>query len=106
MRYYNRYEDFLINGKQTVVPQINIQSKTTDKKFIYRVGKSRLDKVSYEFYKSPFFGWLILSANPQYGGLETNIKDGDVIIIPYPLNATLQDYKKSLQSYNKNTKYG
>ena len=27
MRYYNRYEDFLINGKQTVVPQINIQSK-------------------------------------------------------------------------------
>ena len=37
MRYYNRYQDFLLNGEQTVVPFVNIPSKPTDKKFIYRV---------------------------------------------------------------------
>lgn len=99
MIYYDRYEDFLINGKQTVVPQIKLTPKSTDKKYIYRVGKSRLDKISFDFYSTPFFGWLILNANPQYGGLETNIKDGDVLIIPFPLNSTLQDYKKSLDRH-------
>ena len=99
MRYYNRYEDFLINGKQTVVPQINIQSKATDKKFIYRVGKSRLDKISYEFYKTPYFGWLIQIANPQYGSLEKDIPDGSVLIVPFPLVQSLQDYKNALDTH-------
>lgn len=99
MQYYNRYEDFLINGKQTVVPFVSIPSKSSDKKYIYRQGKSRLDKISYEFYNAPYFGWLILAANPKYGGLETNIPDNSVIFIPFPLTDSLQDYKSALDKY-------
>lgn len=99
MRYFNRYQDFLINGKQTVVPFVNIPSKPTDKKYIYRVGRSRLDKISYEFYETPYFGWLILAANAKYGGLESNIEDGATLIIPFPLVNSLQDYKKALDTH-------
>jgi hypothetical protein len=48
--YYNRYSEFLINGEQTVVPFVQIPQKVTDKTYIYKVGKSRLDRVSQEFY--------------------------------------------------------
>jgi hypothetical protein len=98
-QYYNRYSDFNINGEQTIVPFVNIAQKPTDKTFIYKVGRSRLDVVSQEFYNSPFFGWLILQANPQFGGLENNIYDGAVLIIPYPLLPSLQDYKSAVSEY-------
>jgi hypothetical protein len=98
-QYYNRYSDFLINGEQTVVPFVRIAPKTTDKTYIYKVGRSRLDVVSQEFYNSPFFGWLILQANPEFGGLENNIYDGAVLIIPFPLLPSLQDYKGAINEY-------
>ena len=98
MQYYNRYQQFLINGEQTIVPNVTIPFKTTDKRYIYFQGKSRLDKISYEFYKTPYFGWLIQMANPQYGSMETNIEDGAVLIIPYPLVVSLQDYKNALDN--------
>ena len=75
-QYYNRYNDFIIDGQQTVFPYVTIPGKSSDKKYIYRVGQSRLDKVSQQYYGSPFFGWLILQANPTYGGEEWNISDG------------------------------
>jgi len=99
MRYYNRYSNFLVNGEQTVVPFVKIPSKTTDKRYIYRTGRSRLDKISQEFYESPYFGWLILAANPKYGGLENNIPDNSLLFIPYPLTASLQDYNNALDNY-------
>jgi hypothetical protein len=98
-QYYNRYSDFLINGEQTVVPYVTLPKKTTDKVFIYKVARSRLDKVSQEFYNSPVFGWLILQANPQFGGLENNIYDGAMLIIPFPLLPSLQDYKGALENH-------
>jgi len=98
-QYYNRYSDFNINGEQTIVPFVNITQKTTDKTYIYKVGRSRLDVVSQEFYNSPFFGWLILQANPQFGGLENNIYDGAVLIVPFPLLPSLQDYKSAIGEY-------
>jgi hypothetical protein len=76
-----------------------VPSKPTDKTFIYKVAKSRLDKVSQEFYNSPVFGWLILQANPQFGGLENNIYDGAILIIPFPLVPSLQDYKAAIENY-------
>ena len=97
--YYNRYTEFLISGEQTVVPYVQIPQKTTDKSYIYKVARSRLDKVSLEYYNSPYFGWLILQANPQFGGLENNIYDVAVLIIPFPLLPSLQDYKTSLENY-------
>jgi len=99
MDYYNRYKDFLINGQQTVVPFINISQRFTDQRYVYTKNKSRLDKISFEKYGTPYFGWLILAANPMYGGLEQNIPDGTILIIPFPLTASLQDYKAALDTY-------
>ena len=98
-RYYNRYSDFNINGENLVVPFIKLPSLPTDKKTIYKVNSSRLDKISQQYYESPYFGWLILQANPQVGGLEWNIKDGQVLIVPYPLVASLQKYKQAVDDY-------
>lgn len=99
LQYYNRYSSFLVNGKQTVVPYINLPGKSSDKRYIYKVGISRLDKVSQQHYNSPFFGWLILQANPQYSGFEFNIPDGSVLTIPYPLLTSLQEYKNELDNH-------
>jgi hypothetical protein len=98
-QYFNRYSNFIINGEQTVVPYINLPLKTTDKKIIYKVGQSRLDKLSQQFYGSPYFGWLIMIGNPIYGGQEWNIPDGSILTIPFPLVASLQDYKNELDNH-------
>lgn len=98
-QYYNRYNEFLVNGEQSVVPYVQLPSKTTDKSFIYRIGQSRLDKVSQQFYNSPYYSWLILQANPVFGGMENNIYDGAVLLIPFPLIPSLQDYKGALENY-------
>jgi len=98
-QYYNRYQEFLINGQQTVVPYVSLPSKGTDQRFIYKASVSRLDKVSQQYYDSPFFGWLILQGNPQFGGLEWNIPDNSIIRIPFPLITSLQDYKNALNNH-------
>jgi hypothetical protein len=98
-QYYNRYNNFSIDGKQTVVPYITLPSKTTDKRFIYKVNQSRLDKVSQQYYNSPTFGWLIMMANPNFGGQEWNIPDGAILTIPFPLITSLQDYKSALDNH-------
>ena len=98
-RYFNRYNNFVINGEQTVVPFVKINSKPSDRKYFYVKNVSRLDKISQEIYGSPYFGWLILAANPQYGGLEWNIPDGDLLIVPYPLVNSIQDYEANLKTY-------
>ena len=97
--YWNRYTQFLINGQQTVVPFVQLPGKTTDKTYIYKIGRSRLDKVSQEFYGTPYFGWLILQANPQFGGLENYIFDGAILTIPFPLLPSLQDYKGAIENH-------
>jgi len=98
-QYYNRYENFLINGNQTIVPFLQLPQRSSDQKYIYRTNQSRLDKISYEKYGTPYFGWLIQMANPLYGGLESDIPDGTILIIPFPLVAALQDYKSALDTH-------
>jgi hypothetical protein len=98
-QYYNRYSDFIINGEQTVVPYVPLPIKSTDKRYIYKVSQSRLDKISQQYYGSPYFGWLIMAANPIFGGLEWNIMDGTILTIPFPLVASLQDYKNALNNH-------
>jgi hypothetical protein len=99
LQYFNRYSQFLQNGAQTVVPYINLPSKSSDKVYIYKVGSSRLDKISQQFYGTPFFGWLILLSNPKYTGFEFNIPDSAILTIPYPLLSSLQDYKNTLENH-------
>lgn len=96
--YYNRYNNFLVNGQQSVVPFVRLTPKSTDLVYIYKNGQSRLDKISMQFYGSPFFGWLIQIANPQLSSNEFNIPDGTILTIPFPLVASLQDYKGQLDN--------
>jgi len=99
MQYWDRYQNFLINGQQTVVPYVNIGSRTSDQKYVYMKNKTRLDKLSFEKYGTPYFGWIILMANPEFGGLEMNISDGAVLTIPFPLISALQDYKSAIDTH-------
>ena len=79
---YNRYNNFILDGQQTVVPYITLPTKSTDK-----------------YYGSATFGWLIMQGNPTYGGQEWNIPDGAILTIPFPLVASLQDYKNQLDNH-------
>ena len=97
--YYNRYEDYITDGKFRIVPGIEIPIKGTDKYIQYRKEKNRMDVISQEYYGSPMFGWLILLGNPIYGGQEWNIPDGAILTIPFPLVASLQDYKNELENH-------
>ena len=99
LQYWNRYSNFLINGQQTIVPYVTLPSKSTDKNYIYKIAQSRLDKISQQYYGTPYFGWLIQVANPQYSGSEFSIPDGAVLTIPFPLVASLQDYNNALDNY-------
>lgn len=99
MAYFNRYQYFLVNGEQTVVPFVTLPSKTTDKRVVYRTGKSRLDKISQDYYSSPYFGWLIMVANPEFGTTEWDIPDGSLLVIPFPLISSLQDYKAAVDNH-------
>ena len=69
------------------------------KKYFYKKNVSRLDKISQDYYGSPYFGWLIMLANPEYGGLEWNIPNGALLAIPFPLTASIQDYEANLKKY-------
>jgi hypothetical protein len=98
--YFDRYESFIDDGKFRIVPGIEIPIKGTDKYHQYRKTKDRLDKLSQEFYGSPTFGWLIMLANPSAGTNEFELSDNFILRIPFPLTATLQDYKKGIELYN------
>lgn len=97
-RYYDRYEEFRSNGNVRVLPFLKIPRKNTDQQITYN-GSKRLDIISNDYYNSPNFGWLILQANPEYGGLEFDIPDGAVLSIPYPLNESLQQYERAIIRY-------
>lgn len=98
--YFNRYEYFIEDGDYKIVPGIDIPIKPGDKYIQFKSGKDRFDKLSDEYYGSPFYGWLIMQANPLAGGVEFEIPENFRIRIPYPLLPTLQDYKKSVEQYN------
>ena len=98
---FDRYSQFRKNGLFTTIPFGVIPEKRSDVKIIFNKGEMRLDQISYQYYNSPDFAWLILQANPQYGSLEYNIPDKVELRIPYPLDASLSDYRKSIDDYNK-----
>ena len=99
MSYYNRYSEFIVNGDFIMVPQISLVRKSSDRRIVYKVGQTRLDKLSQQFYESPYYGWLIMQANPQYGGQEWNIPDSTIITVPFPLMQSLEEYKTKLDQY-------
>lgn len=100
-KYFNRYEKFTSNGEVKPIPGIQIPVGSGDKTIVYKLGETRLDIVSQNYYNNPYHGWLIMLANPQYGGLEFNIKDRDIIRIPHPFDSALERYINSVELYRK-----
>ena len=98
--YFDRYQLFEQDGSFRIVPGIELPIKSSDKYVFYKRGQTRFDKLSQEYYSSPTFGWLIMSANPNLGSLEFDIPNNSLIRIPYPLISSLQDYKRAVDLYN------
>lgn len=98
--YYNRYKTTNSDEQYNIVPFVKLTPKESDKFFIYEVNRTRLDKLSQEYYSSPFYGWLIMLANPEYGSSEWDIPSGTPIRIPFPLDVTLEEYKNKLADLN------
>lgn len=93
---YDRYKQFRVNGGVQTVPGITIDPKDTDYFEIYKLGQSRLDIISNDYYGDPNYDWLIMLANPEYGSLEYKIPDGATLRIPYPLSITLENYNNKI----------
>jgi hypothetical protein len=90
--YTDRYSKFRDNGNIKPLPGIIIPVNSTDKQAIYKLGESRLDKLSNLYYLNPYSGWLIMLANPEYGGLEFNIPDMTLLRIPFPYESAISRY--------------
>lgn len=99
--YYDRYGEFKTNGGMTTIPGIFIPVSSTDKRVVYKVGETRLDKLSQKYYNNPYHGFLIMSANAKYGGLEFDIKDRDVIVIPFPWKTAVERYIQEINEHKR-----
>jgi len=97
--YYDRYADFRSNNEIKPIPGITIPVLSSDKYVIFRKGQSRLDKLSNTYYNNPYSGWLIMQANPEYGGLEFNIPDNVSIRIPFPFESAVQSYISAVSNH-------
>lgn len=98
---FDRYSQVRNGNEIGLVPFVEIPVKSTDRHETYRKGLTRLDQLSYQYYDSSDYAWLIMQANPQYGSMEFAIPDGSELRIPYPLNSTLDDYQKGIETYKK-----
>ncbi len=102
--YFDRYNNFRVNGEIKPIPGILIPESGSDKQVIYKQGQSRLDKISNLYYNNPYSGWLIELANPEFGGLEFNIPDMTSLRVPFPYDSAIARY--ITQVNNHRTLYG
>jgi hypothetical protein len=98
---YSRYNAFIKGAEYTKVPFIDVPFNQTDRYVTYKVGETRLDLLSYQYYDDPNYGWFILQANPSVGALEFTIKDGTRLRIPYPLQTALRGYEEGIARYKR-----
>lgn len=101
MKSFDRYSPFKANGKVSMVPFVEIRKKKTDKYIRYIKNSTRLDKLSYEYYNNPDFGWLIMQSNPEHGSVENFIPDGVLLRIPYPLDETINIYLEDIKKFKE-----
>jgi len=98
-QYYDRYQKFKVNGKFKMIPFIKLTPKPSDKTVVYSTETTRLDKLSQEYYGNPYHGWLIMLANPKYGGVEEAIPNNEIIRIPFPFNNSIEQYMSAVNTY-------
>ena len=101
MADFDRYTPFKVNGKIEIVPFIKIRKKDTDKYVEFNKRTMRLDKLSYEYYESCDYGWLIMQANPEYGSIENFIPNNVILRIPFPLQETINLYVSDINKYKE-----
>lgn len=99
--YLDRYKRFRSDENYQPIPGINIPQKNTDKIILYKLGSTRFDRLSNDYYDSPYFGWLIMLANPQYGGLEFSIPNNSPIRVPFPFKPSIDGYLNGIEQYLK-----
>lgn len=97
--YYDRYNGFRVNEGMKPIPGLTIPTADSDKNMVYKQSVSRLDKLSQMYYNNPYSGWLIMLANPEYGGLEFNIPDMTVIRIPFPFDSAISRYITEVKNH-------
>jgi hypothetical protein len=98
--YYNRYSKFMLDGQVFErVPFAKIPVSGGDKYVTFEKSKMRMDMLSYKYYGDPNYGWMILQANPQYGGFEFSIPEGVELRIPYPLEDAISRYESSANAW-------
>lgn len=94
-KYFDRYGAFRVDGKMTTIPFIKLDEKPTDE-VVQVLEDTRFDKLSQKYYGNGKHGFLILQANPSYGGLEFDIPKGVNIRIPFPLDTTIMEYRRKV----------
>ena len=99
--YLDRYRRFKDDDNFIPIPGIKLPIKGTDKYISYKLGSTRLDILSNDYYNTPYYGWLIMLANQEYGGLEFMIPDNSTIRIPYPFKSSVNDYLSGVDDYIK-----
>lgn len=98
-KYLDRYSKFRSDSNFKPLPFINIPIKNSDKYLTYKRGSVRFDILSQTHYNTPYYGWLIMLANPEFGGLEFNIPNNKTIRIPFPLIPSINDYLDGVEKY-------
>lgn len=96
---YDRYAAFRKNGNFLTLPTIEIEESTSDIHIQYDRTRMRFDLLSYKYYGDANYGWLILSANPQYGSMEFEIPNNVILRIPYPLPSALNRYETKVNEW-------
>lgn len=99
-KYFDRYDNFRYNGTMKPIPGISLPPDIGDKTIVYKLGETRLDKLSNTYYNTPYCGWLIMLANPEFGGLEFTIPDLSIITIPFPYESAINRYLQAVNKYN------
>lgn len=98
-QYTDRYAQFKVNAGMKPIPGIKIPFYREDKKMIYKQGTTRLDILSNMYYNNPYSGWLIMLANPEFGGLEFNIPDMSMLRIPFPFDSAMSRYLTEIENH-------
>jgi hypothetical protein len=101
MEGFDRYAKFREGNTIGIVPFGEVPKRDSDIYIIFEKGKMRLDQLSYKYYGSSSYAWFIMQANAKYGSLEFRIPDGAELRIPFPLDAALAGYQKSLDNNKK-----
>lgn len=81
------------------IPGLSLPINSSDKTVVYKLGETRLDKLSNSYYNNPYSGWLIMLANPEFGGLEFTIPDQSLIRIPFPYESAIDRYIQAMNEY-------